>query len=113
MKERTVCSQKYVTLILVKKITIPCYTVENLKRNGVKDDSTAKRSVLFLPDGNHESNPCSDETTGQQSCSTTLTPLDKPEEVCSFGTVPVWLKANGRKLNVNALFLMMQVVCRI
>ena len=37
------------------------------KCKGVKDDCTAKRSLHVLPDGNHESNPCSDKTTGQQS----------------------------------------------
>ncbi len=59
-----------------------------------------KRSFHTVPDNPDEPKepkPSQVKTSDQQTYTTTLTSTENSEETFSFRTVPVWLKANGKK----------------
>ena len=79
-----------------------------VKINDQKEHAqTVKRSLKdkVVPDSvamNHsESENCA--ASEQHAYTTTLSTAEKSEKSLSFRTVPVWIKANGKKLKVNTV----------
>lgn len=78
---------------------------QNTQEEGKNSRHDTGRSLRLVPDLKGESVTSSDQQseTENRAYTTVLASSKSSKEVVSFRTVPVWLKANGQKIRVNAV----------
>ncbi len=78
-------------------------TINDQKENTQSGKRSLKDKVVSDTASTGKSESETGAASEQHSYTTTLSTAEKSEKSLSFRTIPVWIKANGKKLKVNAV----------